>query len=158
MNAAHERNGLAVGAEAGRVRAKRGGRKAGPAKRGGARGDGLKAWAYAGIGLSLALSAGLNGMAFAEHAPAAWAGWGLGFVVPVLVLVFARVSAMCWGRGWRGLAYAGGGACLAVLGLSVQHLAVSISRLTGEHVALAALMALAVDVGLVVCELATLRR
>ena len=41
---------------------------------------------------------------------------------------------------------------------SVQHMAASIGRLTGESVGLAALLAVAIDAGLVVCELATVRR
>jgi hypothetical protein len=75
--------------------------------------------------------------------------------IPGLILVFSRVAALCYGRGWRRLAYAGAGATLAVLLLSVQHCAGSIARLTGEHIVLAGLMALAIDAGLVVCELAT---
>jgi hypothetical protein len=47
---------------------------------------------------------------------------------------------------------------LSILLLSVQHCAVSIARLTGENVLLAGLMALAIDAGLVVCELATVRK
>lgn len=117
----------------------------------------LKAWSYAGVGLTLTASAGLNGLAFAECAPLPWQGWGLGIAIPVMLLVFARVSALLWGQGRRGLAYCGGMACLSMLLLSVQHCACSISRLTGEHVGLAALMALALDCGLVVCELATIK-
>ena len=117
----------------------------------------LKAWAYSGVGLMLALSAGLNGLAFSEHAPSPGMAWGLGVGIPVLILVFSRVSALLYGSERKALAYAGAGACLSMLLLSVQHCAVSIARLTGEHVALAALMALAVDVGLVVCELATVK-
>lgn len=117
----------------------------------------LKAWSYAGVGLTLTASAGLNGLAFAECAPLPWQGWGLGIAIPVMLLVFARVSALLWGQGRRGLAYCGGMACLSMLLLSVQHCACSISRLTGEHVGLAALMALAIDAGLVVCELATIK-
>lgn len=133
-----------------------------PARRGkapaAAKPDKLLAWAKVGVAGTLVLSAGLNGWAFAEHAPAAWAGWLLGVAIPALVLVFSRVSALCWGRGWRRLAYCGAGVTLSMLLLSVQHCAWSISRLTGEHVGLAALMALAIDAGLVVCELATVRR
>lgn len=120
--------------------------------------DGLRAWAYAGIGLTLGLSAWLNGLAFSGSAPWPVAGWGLGIMVPVLVLVFSRVAALLWGRGRRGLALVGGGAVLAVLGLSVQHLAASVAKLTGEGTATAFLLAVAVDVGLVVCELATVRK
>lgn len=118
----------------------------------------LALWAAGGVAGTLVLSAGLNGWAFAHAAPVSWAGWALGLAIPGLVLVFARVSALSYQRGWRRLAYCGAAVTLSILLLSVQHCAVSISRLTGEHVALAALMALAIDMGLVVCELATVRR
>lgn len=116
---------------------------------------GLRRWAYCGVGLTLALSGWLNGLAFAQSAPTPAHGWALGCAIPALVLVFSRVSALLWGLNRRHLAYCGAAATLSVLLLSVQHCAVSIARLTGEPVALAALMALAVDMGLVVCELAT---
>ncbi len=102
------------------------------------------------------MSGWLNGLAFAEAAPSRSQGWALGVLIPVMLLIGARVSALLWGAGRRGLAGCGAGACLSVLALSVQHCAVSISRLTGEHVALAALMALSLDGLLVVCELATI--
>lgn len=116
---------------------------------------GLKLWAYGGVGLTLGLSGWLNGLAFSVSAPSPGAGWALGLAIPALVLVFSRVSALLYQHGRKGLAFAGALAVLAVLLLSVQHVAVSISRLTGEHIACAALMALAIDLGLVVCELAT---
>ena len=116
---------------------------------------GLKRWAYAGVGITLGLSGWLNGMAFANTAPNPASGWALGIAVPALVLVFSRVAALLYGLNRRALAACGAAATLSILLLSVQHCAVSIARLTGEHVALAALMALAIDAGLVVCELAT---
>jgi hypothetical protein len=79
----------------------------------------------------------------------------LGLAIPVAILIFSRVSALCYGHGRRALAYCGAAACLSILLLSVQYIAVSIARLTGEHVILAGLMALAIDAGLVACELAT---
>lgn len=118
---------------------------------------GLKAWSYAGVGVTLGLSGWLNGMAFAERAPSAGMGWALGLAIPVLVLILSRVGALLYALNRRELAYFAAAATLSILALSVQHCAVSIARLTGEHVALAALMALAVDAGLVVCELATIR-
>lgn len=142
---------LAEAKPAKRVKAKR-------AARGSRRPCELKLWAYSGVGLTLTASAWLNGLAFAQHAPTSAHGWALGVTIPVMILVFARVSALLYGAGRRGLSYCGAGACLSMLLLSVQHCAVSIARLTGESVALAALMALAIDVGLVVCELATIRR
>lgn len=116
----------------------------------------VKVWAYAGVGLTLALSGWLNGLAFSQSAPTPVHGWVLGLTIPVLVLVFSRVSAILYAQGNRTLAYAGAGATLSILLLSVQHCAVSISRLTGEHVALATLMGLAIDVGLIICEVATI--
>lgn len=131
--------------------------KASLAVQGDAGWDGLRVWSYVGVGTTLSLSAWLNGLAFEERASSAAAGWVLGLMVPILVLVFARVSALLWGRGQRWLAGVGGCAVLSILALSVQHLAGSISRLTGEAGWTAALMAVAVDAGLVVCELATVR-
>lgn len=118
---------------------------------------GLKVWSYAGVGVTLGLSGWLNGMAFAERAPSAASGWALGIAIPALVLIFSRVGALLWALNRRQLAWCAAAATVSILMLSVQHCAVSIARLTGEHVALAALMALAVDAGLVVCELATIR-
>lgn len=120
--------------------------------------DHLKLWAYAGVGITLALSGWLNGMAFSESARDARNGWVLGLSIPVIVLVFSRISATLYSRGLRNLAYVGAGATLSILLLSVQHCAHSIARLTGEPVALAALMALAIDVGLVVAEVATVAK
>ena len=115
----------------------------------------VKPWAYCGVGLTLGLSGWLNGLAFSASAPVPAHGWALGLAIPAGVLVFSRVAALLYAAGRRGLAYAGAVACLSMLLLSVQHVAVSIARLTGEPVGLAALMALAIDLGLVVCELAT---
>jgi hypothetical protein len=108
-----------------------------------------------GAGLTLGLSGWLNGLAFSAAAPSPVHGWVLGLAIPVAVLIFSRVSALCYAHGRRALAYCGAVACLSILLLSVQHCAVSIARLTGEHVILAGLMALAIDAGLVACELAT---
>lgn len=114
-------------------------------------------WAVAGVALTLGLSGWLNGLAFSAAAPVPAHGWVLGLAIPAGILIFSRVAALCYAAGRRGLGYAGAAACLSILVLSVQHIAVSIARLTGEHVALAALLALAIDLGLVVCELATVR-
>lgn len=115
-------------------------------------------WAVAGVALTLALSGWLNGMAFSVSAPTPLCGWALGLSIPLLVLVFSRVSALLWESGRRHLAYAGAGATVSILLLSVQHCAVSVAALTGEHVALASLFALAVDAGLVVCDIATVTK
>lgn len=119
--------------------------------------DPLTRWARAGVGLSLGLSGLLNGYANAEHAVAgmAWAGWGLGLCVPALVLILSRVSGGCYLRGRRALGLAGGAVALALLGLSVRHCAHTFAALTGADMVSAVLWAIGVDVGLVVCELAT---
>jgi hypothetical protein len=52
----------------------------------------LKLWARAYIGLSIALSMGLNAYAFGLHATIPAAGAALGLVVPVLVLALGRVA------------------------------------------------------------------
>lgn len=117
----------------------------------------LKPWAYTGVAGTLALSGWLNGLSFSAHAANPVHGWVLGLSIPFLVLVFSRVAALCYARGLKALAYGGAAVTLSMLLLSVQHCASSIATLTGEHVALAALMALAIDGGLVVCELATVK-
>lgn len=120
--------------------------------------DSVRMWAYAGVALTLTMSAALNGLAFSQSAPHPAAGWALGCAIPGLVLVFSRVSALLYSGGRRGVAAAGAGATAAILLLSIQHLACAISTLTGESVWCAALMAVAIDTGLVVCELATIRK
>jgi hypothetical protein len=52
----------------------------------------LKLWARAYIGMSIALSMGLNAYAFGLHATIPAAGMALGLVVPVLVLMLGRVA------------------------------------------------------------------
>lgn len=118
----------------------------------------VKQWAYAGVGLTLGLSAWLNGLAFSQSAPTPAHGWVLGVSIPLLVLIFSRVSAILYAHSARTLAYCGAGATLSILLLSVQHCAHSIATLTGEPVALAALMSLAIDAGLVICEVATVSK
>lgn len=118
----------------------------------------LKRWAYCGVAGTLTLSAWLNSLAFSHTAPSPVHGWALGIAIPLLILVFSRVSALLWMRGRSHLALCGAAACLSMLALSVQHCACSIARLSGEPVGLAALMAIAIDVGLVVAELATVTK
>lgn len=119
--------------------------------------DPVHKWASAGVFLTLGLSAWLNGLAFSSYATVPVNGWVLGLLIPVLVLVFSRVSALLYQHNRKHLAYVGASATLCMLVLSVQHCAVSISRLTGEHVLCAALMSVAIDVGLVVAEVATVK-
>ena len=111
-------------------------------------------WAAFGVGLTLILSAGLNGYANAQHATVAWAGWAMGVAVPVLILSLSKVAGEKWLGGQRPVAWAAAGSGAALLGLSVWHCASSISLLTGSPVWLAFPMAIAVDAGLVSFEVA----
>lgn len=118
--------------------------------------DTVTAWATFGVVFTLILSALLNGYANSQHAPAAWAGWLMGLSVPVLVLVLSKVAGEMYHRGQRGVALFAGGSGVSLLALSVWHCAESIALLTGSHVALAVPMAVAIDAGLVACEVALL--
>lgn len=109
--------------------------------------------AMIGVGLSACLSAALNGYHYSLHAPAAWAGWGLGLAVPCLILILGRV----WGGATRKLVgHTAAGAGLALLALSVVHCADSIAAVTGSGQWLAIPLAVAIDCGLVACEMALL--
>ena len=103
-----------------------------------------------GVAFTLALSAGLNGYANAQHAPLAWAGWLMGLAVPVLVLVLSKVAGERWLLGQKLVARFAGGSGVALLALSVWHSANSIALLTGGGLVLA----VAIDCGLVACEVA----
>jgi hypothetical protein len=116
----------------------------------------VTAWATFGVVFTLVLSAALNGYANAQHAPLAFAGWLMGIAVPVLVLVLSKVAGEMYARGQRGVALFAGGSGVSLLALSVWHCAESIALLTGSHVALAVPMAVAIDAGLVACEVALL--
>ncbi|HEY1191891.1 MAG TPA: hypothetical protein VGE74_29945 [Gemmata sp.] len=111
-------------------------------------------WATFGVAFTLMLSAALNGLSNAQHAPAVWAGWLMGLSVPVLVLVLSKVAGEKWRAGQHPVAWLAGGAGVALLALSVWHCAQSIALLTGSPVWLSLPMAVAVDVGLVACEVA----
>lgn len=120
--------------------------------------DRLNRWAHVGIGLSIGMSAGLNGFANAQHAQYPVAGWALGILVPALVVVLARVSGGAFARGWRQLALAGALVCVSLLGLSVSHCARAFAALTGADYLSAVMMAVGIDCGLVVCELMTITK
>ena len=111
-------------------------------------------WATFGVAFTLALSAVLNGYANAQHSPAAFAGWLMGLSVPVLVLVLSKVAGEKYRAGNRPVAWLAGGSGAALLFLSVWHCANSIALLTGSPIALAMPMAVAMDCGLVACEIA----
>ena len=116
--------------------------------------SGAKAWAAFGVVFTLALSAVLNGYANAQHAPHALAGWLMGVSVPVIVLVLSKVCGEKYRIGQRGPAYLAGGSGATLLFLSVWHCSQSIALLTGSGLALAVPMAVAIDFGLVACEVA----
>jgi hypothetical protein len=111
-------------------------------------------WATFGVVFMLLLSAGLNGYANSLHAPAAWAGWLMGVSVPVIVLVLAKVAGSKWRKGERGVGGFAGGSGAGLLLLSVWHCSESIALLTGSGLFLAIPMAVAIDAGLVACEIA----
>lgn len=115
---------------------------------------GAAGWAQFGVVFTLILSAALNGYANAQHAPAAWAGWLMGLAVPVLVLTLSKVAGVKYLAGQRAVAWAAGASGVALLFLSVWHCSESIALLTGSGLALAVPMAVAIDCGLVACEVA----
>lgn len=109
--------------------------------------------AMGGVGLTATLSAALNGYNYAQHAPSPWAGWALGVAIPALILILGRVWAGRRGMlaGWVAMV-----AGLGLLALSVGHCAASIAAVTGSSMWLAVPLAVAIDAGLVACELALL--
>lgn len=137
-------------------------KKTKPAKARPAKGKKAKAeaggWALPYVmafGLAL-FSACLNAHANALHATIPWAGWAMGFAVPLIVLGLARLAAERYRKGQRGRAWAGVCIGVGLLALSVWHCALSISLLTGTHILLALPMAVAIDAGLVYAELCVL--
>ena len=130
--------------------------KTAPAPKGAARAGerSVKQWATFGVGFMLVLSAALNGYANAQHSPVAWAGWLMGLAVPVIVLTLAKVAGEKYRAGQKPVAWAAGGSGVALLFLSVWHCSESIAMLTGGSLGLAVPMAIAVDCGLVACEVA----
>lgn len=114
----------------------------------------VTAWATFGVLFTLILSGLLNGYANAQHAPVAWAGWGMGLSVPVILLFLSKIAGEKYLKNQRGPAVLAGGSGLALLVLSVYHCAESVALLTGSGLGLAVPMALAIDCGLVACEVA----
>jgi hypothetical protein len=118
--------------------------------------DNLRRWATSGVVLTLALSALLNGYANSLHSLSPAAGWAMGLVVPVIVLIVGKVAGILFHRRQKPLAYAMGAVGSGLLLLSVWHCSTSISLLTGSPIFLAMPMAVAIDAGLIGCELAVL--
>lgn len=141
--------------EKGETKELRGKGKVPKAKKGAAEAGG-KALPYVmAFGLAF-FSACLNAHANALHATIPWAGWAMGFAVPLIVLGLARLAAERYRKGQRGRAWAGVCIGVGLLALSVWHCALSISLLTGTHILLALPMAVAIDAGLVYAELCVL--
>lgn len=118
--------------------------------------DNLQTYAVTGVAIMAALSALLNGYANAQHAEVRWAGWGMGLVVPAIILILGKVAGLLYKRGERRLAYLTAAVGIGLLALSVWHCSLSIAALTGSPIILAAPMAVAIDCGFVCCEIAAL--
>lgn len=129
-----------------------------PAKPAGS--DRLHAYAYTAVAVTAVLSALCNGYANSLQATIPWAGWAIGLAIPGIILLLAKVAGLLWKRGHRQLALVTGGTGVGLLLLSVWHCAVSISLLTtgetGWGLLLSLPMAVAIDAGLVCCEVAAL--
>ena len=123
--------------------------------------DHLLEWSNGGVVGLVILSASLNGYANSQHASVVWAGWVMGVVIPIIVLVLAKVAGKQWKRGQLARAKVTGGTGVGLLALSVWHCAQSIALLTAGSVTpwsmvLALPMAVAIDCGLVCCEVGSL--
>lgn len=118
--------------------------------------DRTKEVAMTGVALCGILSAALNGYQHSLHSPEVYAGWALGIAVPVLVLILGRVSGGCWRRGHNAVAWSAALSGVALLALSVYHCSEAIAILTGSPLALAVPLAVAIDCGLVSCEIAVI--
>lgn len=122
-----------------------------------AKNDHLTRYANTGVIVMAALSAALNGYANAQHAAIGWAGWGMGLIVPAIILILGKVAALLYKRHQRRLAFATAGVGVGLLALSVWHCSFSIAALTGNpSMWLAVPMAVAIDCGFVCCEVAAL--
>jgi hypothetical protein len=75
-------------------------------------------------------------------------------VIPTIVLVLTRVAGRKHRAGQLRPAFLAGASGVALLFLSVWHCSESIALLTGSGLILAVPMAVAIDCGLVACEVA----
>ena len=119
--------------------------------------DHLATYAYAGVAVMSILSAVLNGYDHAQHAPNATAGWLIGIVIPLIILILGKVAGVAHKRGAAALALTTAAAGVGLLALSVYHCTLSIATLTGSPGWLALPMAVAIDVGFICCEYALLQ-
>ena len=118
--------------------------------------DHLFRYANAGVVIMAALSAALNGYANSLHASIPWAGWGMGIIIPIIILILGKVAGLLYKRGKLKMAKATAGVGIGLLALSVYHCSQSIAILTGSDWRLAVPMAIAIDCGFVCCEIAAL--
>jgi len=118
--------------------------------------DHMHAYANTGVIVMALLSALLNGYANAQHAEIGWAGWGMGLVIPAIILILGKVAALLYKRRQHRLAYVTAGVGVGLLALSVWHCSLSIAALTGSPLLLAVPMAVSIDCGFVCCEVAAL--
>lgn len=116
----------------------------------------VKAWGTGYIVGSGLISCGLNALANGQHAPIHLTvpAYLLGTAIPAGCLALGKVASTLWVRNARQLAYVVGGIASVLLSLSVYHCTESIAMLTGSPIALAAGMAIAIDAGMVGCEVA----
>lgn len=119
--------------------------------------DHLVAYANCGVVIMAVLSAILNGYANAENATVEWAGWGMGLVIPAIILVLGKVASLLWKRRQYRAAYITASVGVGLLALSVWHCSLSIAMLTGSPLLLAVPFAVAIDCGFVCCEWAALQ-
>jgi hypothetical protein len=110
--------------------------------------------------LTVLICAGLSGLlnayAMYTHSPTPALGIVLGCSIPVIVLRLGKVTGKLWKRGNRELAYFAGCSGVGLLLLSVYHCAEAVSILTGSSLLLSVPLAVAIDCGLVACELAAI--
>ena len=116
--------------------------------------DGLARWCLLYVTVSAVLSMALNAWAGSRHAPEGlqWAAVVLGAVIPLLVLLLGKVAGLTHRRRHYSLARITGAIGVAVLMLSIAHCYEAIAALTGCHAAVAVLLALGIDAGMVACE------
>lgn len=118
-------------------------------------------WAGRYTGVAIVLSAGLNGFAAvcdsgAVHPLAISTAATIGAVVPGLVWGLGKLAGWLHRARWSRLAATAGAVGVCLLLLSVIHCSASIAGLTGSSLVLSTLLAIGIDCGLVVSELAAI--
>ena len=118
-------------------------------------------WSHRGLYLTVGMSACLNAYANYQHAPMGYACVGaiaLGIGVPCLIFILCKVAGMQYRSHARlgsfELAYFTAGVGVSLLVLSIYHCACSLALLSGvNHWGWCVPMAIAIDGGLIACEL-----